>query len=120
MPVSYTHLIGFADFTSQKCFSKIDFSKTYPNCLTNKVIGPAKIPPIMPNDLLAVKAAFKTAGATDPLRARAIRIKNTRDLERLYITPALFSEYTKSTLYPVSTALPLRWSPKGTLLPMEF
>lgn len=86
------HGVGFADFISQGLFEKIDRDKTYPNCLTNKVVAPAKIPPIMPNDRLAVKAAVKTCPTVDPERIRAVWIKNTHDLEYIYISKALIGE----------------------------
>ncbi|TFG89755.1 MAG: DUF2088 domain-containing protein [Syntrophobacterales bacterium] len=88
----HAHGMGFANFISRKLFDKIDMDKTYTNCLTNKVDAPAKIPPVMPNDLCAIKAAIKTCRTTDPEEIRAVLIKNTHDLERIYISKALAAE----------------------------
>jgi hypothetical protein len=86
------HGAGFADFISRKLFDKIRMDAMYPNCLTNKVVPPAKIPPVMPNDIYTIKAAVKTCGVTDPSKIRAVWIKNTHDLERITISSALLSE----------------------------
>lgn len=86
------HGVGFADFVSEKLFAKMDRDMTYPNCLTNKVAGPAKIPPIMPNDKCAVAAAVKTCANPGPETIRAMWIRNTHDLETVYVSSALLDE----------------------------
>ncbi len=43
----------------------MDFSNTYPNCLTNTLLDPVKIPIVMDSDLLAIKAAIETCNFID-------------------------------------------------------
>lgn len=84
------HGMGFADFISAKLFCALDLEKTYPNGLTNKTSAPAKIPPIMPNDRDAIRAAIHCCSREDPNLIRAVRIRNTHSLKDFYISPALW------------------------------
>lgn len=89
------HGVGFADFISARLFRRIDMERTYPNCLTNKVAAPAKIPPVMPNDRCAVQAAVKICAQSAPEKIRAMWIRNTHALDRVYLSPALLPEAEK-------------------------
>lgn len=83
------HGIGFADFTTRRCVNKIDLETTYLNGLTNTVTGPDKIPMMMENDCLAIKAAIKTCNRIDKENIRIIRIKNTLELNSIFISESL-------------------------------
>jgi hypothetical protein len=110
------HGAGFADFISRKLFDKIRMDATYPNCLTNKVVPPAKIPPVMPSDLYAVKAALKTCGVPDPSAVRAVWIKNTHDLEKVLISSALVTEAIRnSEIEILSPCRPIAFSRTGVV-----
>lgn len=84
--------IGLADICTRKTFEKIDFQKTYSNCLTTKVVFSAKIPMVMNNDRQAIRAGIKTCFDLDHGRIRMIRIKNTLRLDEIYISEALLPE----------------------------
>lgn len=81
--------IGLADFTTNRAFSKIDYSSTYVNCLTQGSSETAKIPPILPNDRDAISTALRTCGPIDPKKARIVIIKNTLELESFWISENL-------------------------------
>ncbi|MFB5660358.1 lactate racemase domain-containing protein [Alteribacillus sp. HJP-4] len=81
-----------ADICSRRFFDKIQFAATYPNPLTNKIAQGVKIPMVMENDSLAIKAAMKTCFDVDYSRMRIIRIKNTLELEYIYISEAMLDE----------------------------
>ena len=84
--------LGRADFSTQRAFEKFDFEQTYPNALTSNVLVPSKIPIILADDRLAVAAALKTCLGVGPGEARVVRIKNSLDIERLYLSANLVAE----------------------------
>lgn len=85
------HGMGFADFVSARLAASLDLEKTYTNGLTNRTCGPAKMPPVMPNDRTAIQAAARSCFMEDISKIRAVRIKNTHDLERLCVSPTLLA-----------------------------
>lgn len=81
--------IGTADFTTRRFMNKMKLEETYPNALTSTVTGPVKIPMILKNDELAIKAAIKTCNRNPAEGIRMVRIKNTLKLEEIWISEAL-------------------------------
>jgi hypothetical protein len=78
--------VGLADFITRKLFSKIDLRTTYENILTSTFLERGKIPIIAVNEREALEYAFKSCQITAPQKARIIRIKNTLELHRMYIS----------------------------------
>ncbi|NCB17143.1 MAG: DUF2088 domain-containing protein [Synergistales bacterium] len=68
---------GMADFTTLRLFRKIDFTALYPNGLTSTVIEPCKIPMVLENDEMAIRAAVKTCTGIDRNKVRMVMIRNT-------------------------------------------
>ena len=87
--------IGLADITTKKVVSKIDYDATYVNCLTQGSTETAKMPPFLPNDRDAIATALRTCGPIDPKEAKVVRIKNTLELGKLWISENL-AEMVKS------------------------
>jgi hypothetical protein len=83
---------GLADICTRRVFDKMDFAATYPNQLTSRVVASARIPMVMENDRQAIQAAVKTCCGIDENKLRMIRIKNTKDIEEILISPALMTE----------------------------
>ncbi|MBS7625017.1 DUF2088 domain-containing protein [Candidatus Bathyarchaeota archaeon] len=81
--------IGLADITTERLFSKIDFKKTFVNCFTSTWPETAKIPPFLPNDRDAILMAVRCCGPVDPKKAKIVRIKNTLELEYMWISESL-------------------------------
>jgi hypothetical protein len=81
--------IGLADVTTRRAYEKIDHRQTYVNCLTQGSCETAKIPPFLANDHDAIATAIRISGPIQPEESRVIRIKNTQELETLYISEAL-------------------------------
>ncbi len=81
--------IGLADVTTRRAFEKIDYHQTYVNCLTQGSGETGKIPPFLANDRDAIATAIRISGPVDPCEARVIRIRNTQEIEALYISEAL-------------------------------
>lgn len=82
--------IGLADLTTERLVSKIDFNATFMNCLTSTWPETAKIPPFLPNDRDAILMAIRCCGPIDPLKAKIVRIKNTLELEYMWISESLY------------------------------
>jgi hypothetical protein len=113
--------IGTADFTTLRAAQKMDFGRTWPNGLTSTVVGPVKLPMILPNDRLAIAAAVLTCNAVGRT-PRILRVRNTLDLEHLHLSEPLLEEITTSAelsakLEPRSAAQALSFDPEGNLLP---
>jgi len=88
--------IGLADVTTRRAFEKIDYHQTYVNCLTQGSGETGKIPPFLANDRDAIATAIRISGPIRPEKARVVRIKNTQELETLYISEALVEELNAS------------------------
>ena len=86
------HGIGLADFTTRRTFEKISFEQTYPNSLTSTMPTTAKIPMVLENDRLAIKAAIKTCNVLDKRRVRLVRITNTKKLDIIHASEALLDD----------------------------
>ncbi len=84
--------IGLADVTTRRAFEKIDYHQTYVNCLTQGSGETGKIPPYLANDREAIATAIRISGPIPPKDARVIRIKNTQELETIYISEALVKD----------------------------
>jgi hypothetical protein len=97
--------VGHADFITQRCRDKIILEETYPNALTSTVTIPAKIPLIMANDLLAIKAGIKTCNRSDEEGIRIVRICNTLKLHEIWISEALIDLAKKNKDIEISGAI---------------
>ena len=103
--------IGLADITTKRLVSKIDHDATYVNCLTQGSTETAKIPPFLPNDRDAIATALRTCGPIDPKKAKVVRIKNTLELGRFWISESL-AEIVKSDL-ELSKRVEILSEPRG-------
>jgi hypothetical protein len=88
--------IGLADLTTVRAVSKIDYNKTYVNCLTQGSCETGKIPPSMPNDRDAIATAIRISGPIESTQAKIVRIKNTQELERIWISETLSEQISKT------------------------
>jgi hypothetical protein len=87
--------IGLADITTKKAITKMNYDTTFVNCLTAGSTETGKIPVFLPNDRDAIATALRTCGPIDPRKAKVVRIKNTLELERFWISESL-AEIVKS------------------------
>lgn len=84
--------IGLADFTTKALVEKIDYKATYTNAITSTFTERVKIPIIAENEQEALEMAVKACGIKDLDMIRAIRIKNTLELDEIWVSPAIFGE----------------------------
>jgi hypothetical protein len=82
--------IGLADLTTQRLVDKIDYPAMFVNALTGGHAIPAKMPLFLPSDRDAIIAALHICGAINIQHAKVVRIKNTLELDRLWISESLY------------------------------
>jgi hypothetical protein len=88
--------IGLADLTTTRAAGKIDHQQTYVNCLTQGSGETGKIPPFLPSDRDAIVTAIRICGPVDPLKTRMVRIRNTQELEHMWVSESLAQEIRSS------------------------
>ncbi|MCK6258878.1 nickel-dependent lactate racemase [Fictibacillus sp. KIGAM418] len=84
--------IGMADMTTRALVDSIHWEKGYANALTSTVINVIKVPMVLESEEMAIQAAIKTCNAYDLTKARVVRIKNTLELEHIWISESLMEE----------------------------
>ncbi len=87
--------IGLADLTTRRVFDKIDYPSTYVNCLTQGTCATGKVPIWLPNDRDVVDTALRIMGPIDRSNARTIVVKNTQELEHIWISESLAEQAKK-------------------------
>ena len=108
--------LGHSDFTTRRCVDKMNFEATYPNALTSTVTTPSKIPLVMPNDILAVKAGIMTCNSKTLEQVKLVRIRNTLKLEQIWISEGLIqSAQQNSTLEIMSDLEEMAFDANGNL-----
>ena len=86
------HGLGMVDVISKKFYNDLDLEATYPNSITSTVLEFAKIPMIMANDKETFQVCIKTCTEIDKEKVRIIRIKNTLDMEYIYVSESMADE----------------------------
>jgi len=81
--------MGVADVATQRFFHKINFADSYINALTAGGTQGVKLPVIVESDRLALQAAIRTCGVSDPKKIRLVRIANTLNLSKIYISESM-------------------------------
>ena len=84
--------LGNADMTSRRVFDKIRTNGCYANMLTSTVLKVGKIPMILEDDELALRAAVKLMTEGDRENPRMVYIKNTLSLENILISEGQLDE----------------------------
>lgn len=85
------HGVGLADIISDRLKKQIDWDVTLMNAITTGFPEKSALPISFPTDREAIACAIATCWA-EPSRVRLVKIKNTRDLEHIFISPALLEE----------------------------
>jgi hypothetical protein len=89
--------MGLVDIVTQRLVSKIDYQSTFVNALTGCHSQLGKTPMFLPNDRDAITAALRVSGVVDYQKAKIVRIRNTLNLDRLWISESLY-EIVKADL----------------------
>lgn len=84
--------IGLADITTKRLVGKINFKNMYTNAITSTFLNRCKIPITMDNEKEAIKVALKTCWQIEPGNLKLIIMKNTIDLEYLYVSETVWNK----------------------------
>ena len=88
--------IGSFDVCTRKVFEKMDYDKTYTNCIAAKSHEDAKIPMLAADEEEAIRIAIKILKpGADRSNLRIVKIKNTLEVEHIEVSDALVP-YVKS------------------------
>jgi hypothetical protein len=81
-----------ADMTTRRAVDAVEWEKGYANALTSTVVNVVKMPMVLENDELAIKAAIKTSNVFDMKQARVVRIHNTLHIREIWISESLLPD----------------------------
>ncbi len=84
--------VGMAEFCTERLMGKIDRAKTYMNQLTSKTPEGGRLPIVAPNDRAAMEMAIASLRRVQNDALRLIRIRNTKDLTRVWASEAVLPE----------------------------
>lgn len=84
--------IGLSDVTTKKLVNKINFQDTYTNTITSTFLNRAKIPIFANTEKDAIKIALKTCGQIKREDLRVVVMKNTLNLEFLYVSKNIWED----------------------------
>jgi hypothetical protein len=108
--------LGLADFSTKRAFDKLDMDEVYPNSITSRTTSGGKIPIILKNDMLALKAAIYTCDHIGKSGPRIVRISNTLHVCEMDISVALIEEaQTQPEIEILSLPRPWGFNSKGNL-----
>jgi hypothetical protein len=108
--------IGNADFTTRRVVEQIDFVATYTNVFSSRVMQGGKLPVILANDRDALMGALQTCVGVAPGRAKVVRIRDTKHLERIAVSEAALEEVAGSEEFEqLGSPEPLRFDVEGYL-----
>ncbi len=84
--------VGLADITTKHLVDKINYKDTYANTITSTFLNRAKIPIVADCEKEALEIALKTCWELEPDDIKLLIMKNTLDLEYLYVSKAVWEE----------------------------
>lgn len=107
--------IGLADITTKKLVDAIDFEATYANTIPTTYLERSKIPVTMKNDKHAIEVALSTIGDVDPDKVKMAIIKNTLDIQELYVTSDVLTDIDSDKIEIMCEDVPLTFDNEGNL-----
>lgn len=109
--------IGLADFITRTCAEKIDQTITYTNAITSHALLSAKIPIVAENDQQALRAALVTLKHGTQDNPLIVRIKNTKELETIWLSET-YQEFIEknSDLEVIGAAKAVSFGRDGSLV----
>ncbi|MBU0514385.1 MAG: DUF362 domain-containing protein, partial [Proteobacteria bacterium] len=107
--------IGLADACHARVAAKMDRDVTLTNALTSLSLEKAALPVVFDTDRRAVAACLASIGRTGPDEVRLVHIRDTRSLEILHVSRALFDEAAAAGLELSGETRPLALDRAGGL-----
>jgi hypothetical protein len=109
--------IGLADFTTRKLVESIDWKATLTNVQTTGFWGRAYCPPFPGSDREAIQWSLESLQQPQDAPLIAARIRNTLQMEELWLNEAAFS--AAKDCEKIGELRPLKFNEEGDLLPGE-
>ena len=112
--------IGLADFSTKKLIERIDYHSFYINTLTSTFVERGKIPIVLDSDEEAIRAGLATCWLDHFEEARVIRIKNTSELSKMYVSEKILREIIgRRDIEVVSKLKEIEFNEEGNLIDNE-
>jgi hypothetical protein len=109
--------LGMADVVTERLASGMDRPATYMNALTSTTPTPVRIPMVMPTDRMAIAAALIMCAGVKAPEARLVRIQDTLNLRRIWVSESLLNEVeADERLSVLEDPRPLSFSEDGSIL----
>ncbi|MFJ8235292.1 lactate racemase domain-containing protein [Ureibacillus sp. NPDC094379] len=93
--------VGLADFTTEKLYKKIDLQKMNENTITTTFLKRAFIPMVLKDVHEAMKVSTNLLQVSDLNSLKIIKIKNTLNLEDLWVSPKVIEEMSGKASFEV-------------------
>ena len=84
--------IGVADYMPRNMANQLDLKAIYENAITAAVSEKARIPIVLPTEEEVIKATVVTSWAAEPKMVRYCQIRNTLDLDEIFVSEALIDD----------------------------
>lgn len=84
--------VGVADVISKRVFDEMDPATSYPNAITTTCHRNVSVPMVMMNDRLVMQTCIKGCYEIDKENARMIYIKNTLELDEVWLSEAYYEQ----------------------------
>jgi hypothetical protein len=111
--------IGMADFTTARAVKALDLRYTYMNALTAIKLLSSKIPIHFDTDREAIQQGLATLATAHPETLRVMRIANTLNLERLFVSENCVEAVTAFPgVTTVGAPQPMQFDKDGNLPPL--
>ncbi len=108
--------VGLADMITKRLAGKIDWEVVRTNVLHTGFLNRAKLPLTLPNDRELLQAAFIAMGSPEPKKARIVRIADTLQLGRLWISEGLLpAAHSNPNITILGEARPFTFNTRGDL-----
>ena len=88
--------MGLFDIITKKVFENADLESVYANAIACRCVEDAKVPLMVKDEDEAVRVALKLARGVDLDKPKIAKIKNTLELEYIYVSDALIDEVRKN------------------------
>ncbi|MCG8510037.1 MAG: nickel-dependent lactate racemase [Rhodospirillales bacterium] len=84
--------IGVGDLITLRLFNKLDLGAMYTNGITARNLEGARIPVVVNSDRQAIEVALFACLGVDPAKARIVRIKNTKKMQKIWMSEPYLDE----------------------------
>ncbi len=109
--------VGLSDVTTKKLINKINLQDTYANAIASTFLNRAKIPIYVDTEKEAIEIALKTCWQINQQKIRLLIMKNTLELEYLYVSELIWNEIKENkNILSIGEWTNLFFNDKGEML----